>query len=191
MVQKNYKKYINKYLKEVKAILEIVDREEIASIIKILIKLKNKNGRLFILGVGGSAANASHAVNDFRKICNIETYTPTDNVAELTAWTNDNGFEYAFIKWLQGSRFNKNDALLILSVGGGSNTTSKNLVLAMLYAKKINAKIMGIVSRDGGKTRELSNACILIPPIVPERITPHAEEWQGVLLHLIANALVL
>ncbi len=187
-IQKNY---INKYLKEVKILLEIIDREEILAVLKILIKLKAKNGRLFVLGIGGSAANASHAVNDFRKICNIETYAPTDNVAELTAWTNDNGFEYIFIKWLHGSRLNKNDALLILSVGGGSNTTSRNLVLAMRYAKKVDAKILGIVSRDGGQTRKLSDACVLIPPITPERITPHAEEWQSIILHLIANALIL
>ncbi len=185
----SYKNYINIYLKEVKKIVEKIDHTKIDESIKILKHLRKKGGRLFILGVGGSAANASHAVNDFRKICQIETYTPVDNVAELTAWTNDNGFEYIFIKWLQCSCFNKKDALLILSVGGGSQTTSKNLVLAMRYAKKIGAKIMGIVSRDGGETRKLADVCILIPSIVPERITPHAEEWQGIILHLMAGAL--
>ena len=184
------KKYIDRYLKEVRVIIELIDREKIVEIIEVLEKIKEKKGRLFILGIGGSSANASHAVNDFRKICGIESYTPTDNVAELTAWTNDNGFEYIFIKWLQCSHFNKNDALIILSVGGGSQTTSQNLVLAMRYAKKLGAKIVGVVSRDGGETKKLADACVIIPPLVHERITPHAEEWQGIILHLIANALV-
>ena len=185
-----YKKYIDTYLKEVKEIIKKIDREAINRATKILFGLRKKKGRLFILGIGGSAANASHAVNDFRKICKIETYSPVDNVAELTAWTNDNSFECIFKNWLKESFFNKNDALLILSVGGGSKTTSKNLVLAMRYAKKLKAEIIGIVSRNGGETIKLANVCVLIPVINPKHITPHAEESQGIILHLIATVLV-
>lgn len=183
------KYYINNYLEEVKKIVQEIDRKKIFKIVKNLKELRKRNGRLFILGVGGSAANASHAVNDFRKISKIESYTPVDNISELTAWTNDNGFEFVFINWLKESKFNKNDALLIFSVGGGSQKTSKNLVLAMKYAKRMKAKILGIVSRDGGATKKLADVCLLIPVVNPKRITPHAEEWQVIIWHLIANAL--
>jgi len=186
----NYKKYINEYFDEVAEIIKKIDRTSIEQSLKTLSNLKKTGGRLFILGIGGSAANASHAVNDFRKICQIETYAPTDNVAELTAWTNDVSFEVVFQKWLECSKLNKKDTLLILSVSGGSKTASQNLVLAMKYAKKIGAKILGVVSRDGGETRKLANICILIPPIADKRITAHAEEWQGIILHLMANALM-
>lgn len=185
----NCRGYIDTYFKELKEIVEKIDRSELEKMIEILNDLKKRKGRLFILGVGGSAANASHAVNDFRKISKIEAYTPIDNVSELTAWTNDNGFEFIFKNWLEESNLNKNDALLIFSVGGGTQTTSKNLVLAMQYAKEIKAKILGVVSRDGGMTKKLADVCLLIPVVNPERITPHAEEWQGIVLHLIVNFL--
>jgi D-sedoheptulose 7-phosphate isomerase len=182
-------KYIDKYLDEMKDIIQSIDRSKIKDTLSILLDTKANRGRLFILGVGGSAANASHAVNDFRKIAGIESYTPVDNVSELTAWTNDNGFESIFINWLKTSRLNKNDTIMILSVGGGTQTTSKNLVLAMNHAKEVGARIVSIVSRDGGNALKMSDACILIPPVSEERITPHAESWQVVLLHLIANAI--
>ncbi len=181
--------YINKYLNETKKIIDTIDRTKIIEVIQILQATKKNNSRLFILGVGGSASNASHAVNDFRKIANIEAYTPVDNVSELTAWTNDNGFEFIFINWLKTSKLNKDDTMMVLSVGGGTDTTSRNLVLAMEYAKKLNTKIVSIVSRDGGSALKYSDVCILIPVISNERITPHAESWQVLLLHLIVNAI--
>jgi D-sedoheptulose 7-phosphate isomerase len=141
------------------------------------------------LGVGGSAANASHAVNDFRKIAGIEAYAPTDNVAELTAWTNDESWECVFARWLEGSRLQARDVLLVLSVGGGSERASLNLVRAMEYAKNIGAEITAIVSRDGGKARELADAHLLIPVVSNERITPHAEGWQTVIWHLLVNCI--
>lgn len=182
-------KYINKYLEETQKILDSIDREKITRIIKILQETKNNRGRLFILGVGGSAANASHSVNDFRKIAGMESYAPTDNVAELTAWTNDNGFEFVFVNWLKTSKLTKNDVIIVLSVGGGTKTTSNNLVLAMEYAKKIGAKVVSIVSRDGGMALGLSDTCVLIPVVHNKRITAHAEGWQSLLLHLVVNAI--
>lgn len=181
--------YIDRYFEETEKIIKTIDRTCIENIINILRKVKMNNGRLFILGVGGSAANASHAANDFRKIAGIETYAPTDNVSELTAWTNDNGFEYIFINWLKTSNLNSKDAIMILSVGGGSQTTSKNLVLAMEYAREKGASIVSIVSRNGGMAKKLSNSCVLIPVVSKERITPHAEGWQGILWHLIVNVI--
>lgn len=183
------KEYIESYLDETKKIVEAIDRPNIEKAIEVLKNTKNADGRLFILGIGGSASNASHAVNDFRKIAGIETYAPTDNVSELTAWTNDNGFEYIFINWLRTSKLRKNDTIMIFSVGGGSATTSKNLVLAMEYAKSEGAGIVSIVSRDGGAALKMSDACILVPVVSDQRITPHAEGWQGVLWHLIVNAI--
>lgn len=183
------REYIDKYLEETNTIINAIDKSKIVRAIEILQYTKNNNGRIFVLGVGGSAANASHAVNDFRKIAGIESYTPIDNVSELTAWTNDEGFEFIFINWLKTSKLDKNDTVMVLSVGGGSQTTSKNLVLAMEYAKEIGANIVSIVSRDGGSARKLSDVCILVPVVAKERITPHAEGWQGLLLHLIVNAL--
>ena len=183
------KAYIDKYLQENEEIIKRVDREKIQMLIAMIRQLKINQGRLFILGVGGSAANASHAVNDFRKITGIETYAPTDNVSELTAWTNDNGFEYVFVNWLKTSHLGNRDAILIFSVGGGSKTTSRNLVLAMDYAKDVGAHIFAIVSRDGGYAAKVADVCVRVPVICDERITPHAEAWQGVLWHLIVNAI--
>ena len=185
------KQFIDNYFDETQKIIETIDRLGIEGAVNIIKKTKQCGGRLFILGIGGSAANASHAVNDFRKIGGIETYSPVDNVSELTAWTNDNGFEYIFINWLKTSKLNKNDTIMVFSVGGGSATTSRNLVLAMEYAKEVGASIVSIVSRDGGAAKKLSDACMLVPVVSDERITPHAEGWQGVLWHLIVNAVNL
>jgi D-sedoheptulose 7-phosphate isomerase len=187
----NFNDYTEQYLKETNQIANLVDQAEIVKTIQILSHLKEKGGRLFILGVGGSAANASHAVNDFRKIDGIETYAPTDNVSELTARTNDEGWNTTFSKWLETSRLNNNDALLILSVGGGSSTTSLNIKEAIDYAIKKEAKVTAIVSRDGGYAKQKADACILIPVVSSDRITPHAEGWQGIIWHLIVNAVIV
>jgi D-sedoheptulose 7-phosphate isomerase len=186
----NYLEYTEKYLNETNEITSKIDKNEIAKAIEILDSIRKLNGRLFILGVGGSAANASHAVNDFRKIAGIETYAPTDNVAELTARTNDEGWNTTFTEWLKTSKLSGNDALLILSVGGGSESTSLNIKEAIDLAVNRNAKIVAIVSRDGGYAKRNADACVLIPVVSEERITPHAEGWQGVVWHLIVNALV-
>ena len=181
--------YIRAYLEETVRIAESVDRGAIARALDLLSRLKASGGRLFILGVGGSAGNASHAVNDFRKIAGIEAYAPTDNVSELTAWTNDVGWEVVFERWLKTSKLNAKDCLLVFSVGGGSATTSRNLVLAMEHAKAVGASILSVVSRDGGKAKELGDATVLIPVVAQDRITPHAEGWQGVIWHLLVNGL--
>jgi len=184
-----HEQYTTQYLSETKQIADGVDQLEIIKAIEILSILKTEGGRLFILGVGGSAANASHAVNDFRKIAGIETYAPTDNVSELTARTNDEGWDTIFVEWLKTSKVNNKDAILIFSVGGGSEHTSLNIKRAIDLAKERNAKIIGIVSRDGGYTKRNSDACVLIPVIAQDRITPHAEGWQGIIWHLIVNAI--
>jgi D-sedoheptulose 7-phosphate isomerase len=184
------KNYTTQYLRETEQIISLIDQEEVVKSIELLCKLKENNGRLFILGVGGSAANASHAVNDFRKIAGIETYTPTDNVAELTARTNDEGWNTTFVKWLETSRLNNNDVLLIFSVGGGSLSTSLNIKEAIDYAVEKKVKIVAIVSRDGGYAKQKADACVLIPVVSTDRITPHAEGWQGIIWHLIVNAIV-
>ena len=176
--------YIDNYLEEVKEIADKSDRGELCRLAQYIDRL---TGRLFILGVGGSAANASHAVNDFRKILEIESYAPTDNVAELTARVNDDGWDTTMNRWLETSQLNKEDALLVFSVGGGSEHTSLNLLEAMKLGKKIGCKIFSVVSRGGGAARELSDCCILIPVIDEERITPHAEEWQGIVWHMIVS----
>jgi len=181
------KDYVNTYLKEVRSISRLVNIDELTKLIQEIEKLKKRNGRLFILGVGGSAGNASHAVNDFRKIMEIEAYAPTDNVSELTARVNDDGWDTTVWKWLQTSKLKPEDALLIFSVGGGSATTSQNLVKAMEYGQEKGCRIFSVVSRDGGKAKELSNCCILIPVVEETRITPHAEEWQGIVWHMIIN----
>lgn len=168
-------------------IARTIDRDALVRAIALLRQVKRAGGRVFILGVGGSAGNASHAVNDFRKIAGLEAYAPTDNVSELTAWVNDVSWEAVFAKWLEVSRLRAGDLLLILSVGGGSDKVSLNLVRAMELAKKAGASILGIVSRSGGKTREMADVCVLVPVVDEQAITPHAESWQGVLLHLLVN----
>jgi D-sedoheptulose 7-phosphate isomerase len=185
----DFKSYTEQYLKETMEITDTIDKEEIVKSIDLISVLQRTKGRMFILGVGGSAANASHAVNDFRKIAGIETYAPTDNVAELTARTNDEGWNTTFTKWLETSNLCDKDLLLILSVGGGSETTSLNIKEAIDMAKQRGAKIVAIVSRDGGYAKKNADACVLIPVVSDERITPHAEGWQGVVWHLIVNAI--
>lgn len=184
------KDYIRQYLEETISIAQTVSQEEIEKGIEILRAIKENEGRLFILGVGGSAANASHAVNDFRKIGGIETYAPTDNVSELTARTNDEGWETTFEQWLMTSHLNGKDAVMVFSVGGGSETTSLNIVNALKLAKERGAKIISIVSRNGGYSATVSDACVLIPVVDDKRITPHAEGWQGVIWHLMVNGML-
>ena len=181
--------YIKRYLKEVETIAQNIDKEKVESIIKDVISVKKNSGRIFFLGVGGSAANCSHAVNDFRKIAEIDSYTPLDNVAELTARTNDEGWDSVFADWLIRSNLNINDLIFILSVGGGSKEKkiSTNLISAIDYAKKVNSKVVGIVGRDGGYTALNTNNCIIIPKISDDTITPHAESWQAVIWHLIVT----
>lgn len=181
--------FIKQFLHEAAQILTELDTAQIEKAVDILYTTRQQEGRLFILGVGGSAANASHAVNDFRKIVNMEAYTPTDNVSELTARTNDEGWASVFIKWLETSKLKVNDMLLILSVGGGNleKNVSPNLVSALQYAKQIGSKIIGIVGRDGGYTKKVADACILIPTPNPINTTPHAEAFQSVIWHLLVS----
>ena len=182
-------KYIDNYFKEVLEVASKIDKVNVTNIVEDLKYVKNSGGRLFILGVGGSAANASHTVNDFRKICGIETYTPTDNVSELTARVNDDGWETVFEKWLITSRLNDKDGILILSVGGGNaeKNISVNLIRAIDLALKRNARIMGIVGKNGGYTAKNSTSCVVIPVISVSSITPHSESFQSVVLHCIAT----
>jgi D-sedoheptulose 7-phosphate isomerase len=182
--------FISTYLDETAQISKQIDQKKILAAIEQLKNVRKRTGRLFILGVGGSAGNASHAVNDFRKIAKIESYAPTDNVSELTAWTNDDGWEGVFKNWLIGSNLKDSDMLLVFSVGGGSDKTSRNLVEAMRLAKERKTPIVAIVSRDGGKAKELADVTILVPVVSEKRITPHAEGWQAIVWHLLVNALV-
>jgi len=182
--------YIDTYLQETGEILARLDRGAIADAVAILQELRRKGGRLFILGVGGGAGHAGHATNDFRKIAGIETYAPTDNVSELTAWTNDVGWDVTFSKWLEISRISERDAPLIFSVGGGSEHTSPNLVEGMHTAKTVGARIVAVVSRDGGHAAQVADAAVLVPVVESDRITPHAEGWQAIIWHLMVTALV-
>ena len=179
--------YIDAYLSGSIEVISKLDRNEILKMQGELVKLKKRHGRLFLIGVGGSAANCSHAVNDFRKICNIETYSPVDNVSELTARTNDDGWHTVFVEWLKVSKLNKKDAVMVFSVGGGNleKNISANIVHALEYAKKMHSIILGIVGRDGGHTKKLADACILIPIVSNDLITPFSESLQTLLWHLI------
>jgi len=183
------KNYIDSYLDEVTKITEMIDRQQIEKMIEIILKTKKNNGRMFMLGVGGSAGNASHAVNDFRKIGGIESYAPTDNVSELTARVNDDGWDTSFVNWLRGSRLNSNDCVFIFSVGGGNveKNISVNIVNALKYCKEVKASIIGIVGKDGGYTAQTADACVIIPTVNPETITPHSEAFQGTVWHLIVT----
>ena len=178
---------IKQYFEKLKEVLDKIDRQQINDLIHELYALRERGGRLFILGVGGSAANASHAVNDFRKLCRIEAYCPTDNVAELTSLINDSGWEDSYIGWLDRSNLTKNDMILILSVGGGNKKerVSLNIVKALDYAKKIKIKTAGIVGRDGGYTKRFADVCVLIPNLYPLLVTPIAESMQLIILHTI------
>lgn len=181
--------FVREYLNEVKAIVDALDADAIEHMARLLAEVRERGGRLFILGVGGSAGNASHAVNDFRKIVGIEAYAPTDNVSELTARTNDEGWASVFEGWLKGSRLRKEDALLIFSVGGGNleKNVSPNLVAALQLAKSVGAAILGIVGKDGGFTAKVADACVIVPTVNDARITPHAEAFQGVVWHLLVS----
>ena len=181
--------YIVKHLDEASQILQELDFDSIERMTDILVETRESGGRLFILGVGGSAANASHAVNDFRKICGMEAYAPTDNVSELTARTNDEGWESVFVEWLRGSRLNEIDCIFVFSVGGGNKekNVSANLVHALLYAKEQQAKVIGVVGRDGGYTFKVADACCLIPVVNPVNITPHTEALQAVVWHALVS----
>ena len=179
--------FIRQYLDEVVQVARALDPVAVEKLVHLLVSTKELGGRVFILGVGGSAANASHAVNDFRKIAGIEAYAPTDNVAELTARINDDGWETVFASWLRGSRLRAHDCVLIFSVGGGGPTASMNLVRAVEYAKRVGAGIAGIVGRDGGETAKLADACVIVPTVHPFTVTPHTEAFQAVLWHLIVN----
>ncbi|MBV8709413.1 MAG: SIS domain-containing protein [Acidobacteriaceae bacterium] len=177
------------FLAEVQEITNQLDTQAIEQIAATLAEVRENGGRLFILGVGGSAANASHAVNDFRKIVGLETYAPTDNVSELTARTNDEGWATVFEKWLRVSRLKKADAILVLSVGGGNleKQVSLNLVAALEYARSVQAKITGIVGRDGGYTAQVADACVIIPTVNTAHVTPHSEAFQAVVWHLLVS----
>ena len=177
------------FLRETIAVIGKIDTAQVESIATGLAQLRERKGRLFILGVGGSAGHAGHAVNDFRKICGIESYAPTDNVSELTARVNDEGWDTSFSEWLKVSRLGKNDALLIFSVGGGSRekNISVNLVKSIELAKEMGAQVFGIVGKDGGFTAKSSDACVVIPPVYSERITPHTEGLCAVVWHLLVS----
>ena len=181
--------YTEQHLDEAAQIIERIDTEAIESMAEFLARIKSEGGRLFFLGVGGSAGNCSHAVNDFRKIVGLESYAPTDNVSELTARTNDEGWDTVFIEWLKTSRLNGNDAVFVFSVGGGNleKNVSPNLVKALEYARTVGAKIMGVVGRDGGFTAEVADVCVIVPTVNPETITPHSEAFQAVVWHLLVS----
>jgi D-sedoheptulose 7-phosphate isomerase len=181
--------FTQQFLAEAKDVIDRLDAASKEAAALLLARTRDSEGRLFILGVGGSAANASHAVNDFRKIAGIEAYAPTDNVSELTARVNDEGWATVFEAWLRGSRLRSNDLVLVFSVGGGDleKNVSPNLVKALQYAKTVGVKILGIVGRDGGYTAKVADVCVLIPTVNPEHVTPHTEAFQAVVWHLLVS----
>ncbi|MGD0226688.1 MAG: SIS domain-containing protein [Terriglobia bacterium] len=181
--------YTKRYIEEATLILKQLNQQAIEKMAERLVDLRERLGRLFILGVGGGAGHASHAVNDFRKITGIEAYTPTDNVSELTARVNDDGWETSFVNWLRGSRLKANDMVFVFSVGGGdlARNISVNLVRALQYAKEVGATICGVVGRDGGYTAQVADACVLIPVVDSETVTPHTESFQALVWHLLVS----
>jgi len=181
--------YSVQHLQETAAIAALIDPADCDQCVAELKAVRERGGRLFLLGVGGSAANASHAVNDFRKIAGIETYAPTDNVSELTARTNDEGWASVFVEWLRTSKLNSKDCLFILSVGGGNveKNVSPNLVAALQLAKQVGARIIGIVGKDGGYTAKVADACVIVPTVNPNNVTPHSEAFQAVVWHLFVS----
>jgi D-sedoheptulose 7-phosphate isomerase len=181
--------FTEQFLQEAGEILGRLDHGEIERVVEILAATRQQGGRLFILGVGGSAANASHAVNDFRKIAGLESYAPTDNVSELTARTNDEGWSSVFVEWLKVSRVKAEDTILVFSVGGGNleKQVSPNLIAALDWARAKGSKIAGIVGRDGGYTAQVADACVLIPTVNPQHVTPHSEAFQAVIWHLLVS----
>lgn len=181
--------YSQQHINEAISILNSLNVESIEKMADLLARIKLEKGRIFFLGVGGSAGNCSHAVNDFRKIVGIESYAPTDNVSELTARVNDEGWSTIFVEWLKTSRLTEKDALFILSVGGGNleKNISPNLVEALKYAKSVGAAVTGVVGRDGGYTAQVADVCVIIPTVNPETITPHSEAFQAVVWHLLVS----
>jgi len=181
--------FVKNYLEEAKQIIDRLDLESIEKMVDLLEDARNQNGRLFILGIGGSAANASHAVNDFRKIAGMEAYAPTDNVSELSARANDEGWASIFVEWLKGSKLRAEDLILVFSVGGGNleKNVSPNLVTALQYAKQVGSKIIGIVGRDGGFTAASADAVVIIPTVNAANVTPHSEAFQAVIWHLLVS----
>ena len=181
--------FTHAYFDAAKEVIDRLDQQKVNEIVKLLVQTRAEGGRLFVLGVGGGAANASHAVNDFRKLAGMEAYAPTDNVSELTARVNDDGWETVFVEWLRGSRLRKEDMIFVFSVGGGSleMNISANLVRALQYAKEIGARIGGVVGRDGGYTARVADACVVVPPVNAEMVTPLSEAFQAVVWHLIVS----
>jgi D-sedoheptulose 7-phosphate isomerase len=181
--------YTAQFLTEAKQIIDGLDVEAIERMVSILEQTRERGGRLFILGVGGSAANASHAVNDFRKIVGMEAYAPTDNVSELTARTNDEGWSTIFVEWLRVSRLKPADLILVLSVGGGNleKNISPNLVTALEYARQVGVPVIGIVGKDGGYTAKVATACVIVPTVNSDHVTPHSEAFQAVIWHLLVS----
>jgi D-sedoheptulose 7-phosphate isomerase len=181
--------FTDDFLSETVSVIHALDNDRVEMVAAGLAGVREAGGRLFILGVGGSAGHASHAVNDFRKICGFEAYTPTDNVSELTARANDEGWDTTFTEWLRGSRLNDSDAILVFSVGGGNSAknVSTNIVAALRFAKERGSSIYGIVGRDGGTTEEVADACVLIPPMFEDHVTPHTEGLCAVIWHLLVT----
>jgi len=181
--------YTEQYLREASAIIARLDVRQIEALAVMVSEVRKRRGRVFLLGVGGSAANCSHAVNDLRKICGIEAYAPTDNVAELTARTNDEGWSSVFVEWLKVSRLHTDDMVFVLSVGGGSlaRNISPNLVSALRYAKEVKARVGAVVGRDGGYTATVADACVIVPTVNPEHVTPHTEAFQALVWHLLVS----
>jgi D-sedoheptulose 7-phosphate isomerase len=181
--------FVEEYLAETTSVISAIDPIAVEKCVGGITTVRDRGGRLFILGVGGSAGHASHAVNDFRKICDVEAYAPTDNVSELTARVNDEGWESTFVEWLRGSRLTADDGVLVLSVGGGNREAklSTNLVRALELALERGASIFGIVGRDGGFTAEVADSCVVIPPLYPDHVTPHTEGLCAVVWHLMVS----
>jgi D-sedoheptulose 7-phosphate isomerase len=181
--------YTSQYLREAAEIAAKIDQKQVDRIVALLRETRAKNGRLFFLGVGGGAGNAGHAVNDFRKIAGIESYAPTDNVSELTARINDDGWDSSYAHWLEGSRLRTGDVVFVFSVGGGNleKNISANIVQALKLAQRVGAKVVGVVGRDGGYTAKIAEACVIIPTISAETVTPHTEAFQAVVWHLIVS----
>ncbi|MDX2099773.1 MAG: SIS domain-containing protein [Leptolyngbyaceae cyanobacterium bins.59] len=179
--------YVAEYLADAKTIIDAIDESTIEAMVEGIATIRENEGRLFFLGVGGGAGHASHAVNDFRKIAGMECYTPTDNVSELTARINDDGWETAFVNWLKGSRLNSKDGIFVFSVGGGNaeKNVSVNIVSSLQYAQEVGAKVFGVVGRDGGFTAQVAEACVIIPPIRSETVTPQTEAFQAVVWHMV------
>lgn len=181
--------FIASYLDEMKTIIDGISPDEVRRMVDLLVEIRSKQGRLFFLGVGGGAGHCSHAVNDFRKIAGIECYTPTDNVSELTARVNDDGWDTSFMRWLETSRIRETDGVFVFSVGGGNleKNVSANIVKALQLAKSAGAKVLGVVGRDGGFTAQVADACVVIPVVNPETVTAHTEAFQAVVWHMIVG----